>query len=148
MGKLREQKNSIRSDATVAGINGLTFFDVGSSTSRGPLANGFLQDGCIGRSGRMTTRHAAAFALVGWYLMIPPQIPNSTLVNNDVPLAQWKKVRTFPHSEGCEAAKSRAREQALAHLAQIQHGRAGDPQRHCPRCFAECVKDDDPRLTK
>jgi hypothetical protein len=34
----------------------------------------------------MNIRHAAALALVGWYLMVPPRIPGTGEVNQDVPL--------------------------------------------------------------
>jgi hypothetical protein len=35
----------------------------------------------------MKLRHAAALALVGWYLMVPPE--NGTAVNVDAPLSKW-----------------------------------------------------------
>jgi hypothetical protein len=97
----------------------------------------------------MNIRHAAALALVGWYLMVPPRIPGTGEVNQGVPLSQWTKRRLFPHNEGCEAAKARLRQDALA--AQTQND-AADPRRgrnpelHCVLCKAECVADDDPRL--
>ena len=97
----------------------------------------------------MNIRHAAALALVGWYLMVPPRIPGTGEVNKGVPLSQWTKRRLFPHDEGCEAAKTRLRQEALA--AQTQND-AADPRRgrnpelHCVLCKAQCVAEDDPRL--
>jgi hypothetical protein len=51
------------------------------------------------------SRHFAALAFVGWYLMIPPdsaKIPHS--VNADVPLAHWIKTAGFDTEENCEKA--------------------------------------------
>jgi hypothetical protein len=52
----------------------------------------------------MKTRHAAAFALVGWYLMLPPPIGSSG-VATEVPLTQWKTFGFYPTKEACEQAK-------------------------------------------
>ena len=49
--------------------------------------------------------HAAASALVGWYLMMPPdsaKIPHE--VEGSAPLSRWAIVATFDTSEKCEAA--------------------------------------------
>ncbi len=95
--------------------------------------------------------HAAALALVGWYLMVPPAIPNTHEVNKSAPLAQWTIRRTFPRNAGCENAKSRLRTQALAAQAEKDAaGRRGqrNPDSYCILCNAECVSTDDPRLAK
>jgi hypothetical protein len=97
----------------------------------------------------MKLRHAAALALTGWYLMLPPTIPDSYEVNQGAPLSQWTIRNTFPRNAGCENAKYRMREQALA--AQAEHsatGRRGhgNPDVFCIRCNAQCVAEDDPRL--
>jgi|HubBroStandDraft_6_1064221.scaffolds.fasta_scaffold214846_3 hypothetical protein len=54
----------------------------------------------------MTIRHAAALALVGWYLMVPPAIPGTHEVNQSAPLSQWTLRRMFPRNQGCETAKA------------------------------------------
>jgi len=98
----------------------------------------------------MTIRHAVAFVLVGWLLMIPPRVPGTGEVNQGVPLSQWTIRRRFPHNQGCETAKSRLHDQALA--AQTQNDAANprrgerNPDLHCVLCQAQCVEDDDPRL--
>jgi hypothetical protein len=98
----------------------------------------------------MTVRHAAALAIVGWYLMVPPTIPGTGEVNQGVPLSQWTIRRRFPHNEGCEATKARLHEQALAAQTQrdAQDPRRGErnPELRCILCQAQCVADDDPRL--
>lgn len=53
----------------------------------------------------MKRRHATALALVGWYLMMPPdspKIPHS--VDLKAPLSRWTVVVSFPTSEACEKA--------------------------------------------
>jgi hypothetical protein len=97
----------------------------------------------------MTIRHAAALALVGWYLMVPPAMPGIHEVNQSAPLSQWNIRRKFPHSQGCEAAKARLHDQALA--AQTENDamnprRGGNPGLRCILCQAQCVAEDDPRL--
>ncbi|MGB0059121.1 hypothetical protein [Candidatus Binatus sp.] len=98
----------------------------------------------------MSLRHAAALALVGWYLMVPPAIPGTGQVDQSAPLSQWKIRRQFPHDQGCEATKARLREQALA--AQTQNDAAEprrgerNPEQRCILCNAQCVAQDDPRL--
>jgi hypothetical protein len=97
----------------------------------------------------MRLRHAAALALTGWYLMLPPTIPNSHEVDQSAPLSQWTIRHTFPHDAGCEAAKFRVRKEALAAQAQNDAtGRRGhgNPDLFCIRCHAQCVAEGDPRL--
>lgn len=97
----------------------------------------------------MHIRHAAALSLIGWYLMVPPFVPNTHEVNKSAPLSQWTKRRTFPKNEGCEAAKERVQKAGLAHQAQIDaigRHRNHNPELHCALCQAQCVPADDPRL--
>jgi len=49
------------------------------------------------------SRHLAALALVGWYLMMPPdsaKIPHD--VDSDTPISRWIVVTTFPDEDTCE----------------------------------------------
>jgi hypothetical protein len=50
----------------------------------------------------MNLRHAAALALMGWYLMVPPF---SALNTPDpyAPLNKWRVVHSFETSNECEA---------------------------------------------
>jgi hypothetical protein len=51
-------------------------------------------------------RHAAALALVGWYLMIPP--PHSRSSNSfeqHPPLAQWSVYRKYDSADECELSR-------------------------------------------
>jgi len=53
----------------------------------------------------LNSRHFAALAFVGWYLMMPP---NSTRypheVDADVPLPRWTIVTSFDTDDSCEKA--------------------------------------------
>ena len=55
--------------------------------------------------GNLKSRHLAALAFVGWYLMMPP---NSTKypheVASDVPLPRWIIVTSFDTEDNCEKA--------------------------------------------
>ena len=89
----------------------------------------------------MKLRHAAALALVVWYLLTPPLHPcdgdppctyfetKPSSVHLDfnlkVPLRRWRKVGTFATQKECEAGR-----------------RASPPMRGLAQCFAT----DDPRL--
>ena len=51
----------------------------------------------------MKPRHAAAFALVGWYLMLPPTGRDYPTGNVDAPLTQWlKRPTTYRNKDECE----------------------------------------------
>ena len=100
----------------------------------------------LGRS----IRHSAALALVGWYLMVPPTIPGTGMVNRGVPLSQWNVRGEFPRNPGCENAKARLHVLALASETQSDaaypHRGLRNPELHCILCNVHCVAEDDPRL--
>jgi hypothetical protein len=62
-------------------------------------------------------RHAAALALVGWYLMRPP-LPhlNAHATNTDTAasLSRWVVVGTFPTQKECEAHRANPWDQCVA----------------------------------
>jgi hypothetical protein len=55
--------------------------------------------------------HAAALALVGWYLMIPPnhlgQQNNVTvyIADSDAPVKQWSRLASFDTAKECETRR-------------------------------------------
>jgi hypothetical protein len=54
--------------------------------------------------------HAAALALLGWYLMVPPVVQrpggcDPLTVKGEAPLIEWEQFRSFDSAEICEAAK-------------------------------------------
>jgi len=54
----------------------------------------------------MKPRHAAALALVGWYLVWPHTLPNSTEPNLSLPLSQWARRGPLPSKSDCEDTRS------------------------------------------
>jgi len=53
----------------------------------------------------MLIRHAAALALVGWYLMVPPLFKQG--INSNAPLSDWDQKGAFDTADKCEEARSR-----------------------------------------
>ena len=86
----------------------------------------------------MKLHHAAALALVGWYLMMPPTGRDYPMGNVDAPLNQWlKKPTIYRDKDECEhvldkqirLANSQNKQLAVRHYKQ-----------------ARCINTDDPKL--
>jgi hypothetical protein len=91
--------------------------------------------------------HAAALALVGWYLMVPPLVNAPYKVDTEAPLTSWKAYQTFDTAEECNKSllsiKAKYQHTATAPIGSIKKGtRAFALQ----IVFAHCVSSDDPRL--
>jgi hypothetical protein len=54
----------------------------------------------------MKLRHAAALALVGWYLIGPPQQGGPADFNIHAPLSKWKVIDSYDNIGKCEQGKS------------------------------------------
>jgi hypothetical protein len=81
----------------------------------------------------MNTRHAAALALVGWYLIAPPPArprpsSNSAPPNESAPLNKWTIWSSYDSAKVCESARKKNLDAAAAnldkwnHLAEQRHG--------------------------
>lgn len=86
--------------------------------------------------------HAAALALVGWYLMQPPMyLPNHKL-DTTAPLSQWIVNSAFDSAFECN--------ETLAYVSHhAAHGTADPKLRAAVKQRAEasmCISTDDPRL--
>lgn len=86
----------------------------------------------------MKFRYAAALALTGWFLMMPPTSRDNPMGKVDAPLSEWlKKPTTYRNKNECEhvldkqirLANSQNKQIAVKYYKQ-----------------AECVSEDDPRL--
>jgi hypothetical protein len=88
----------------------------------------------------MKFRHAAALALVGWYLIMPPlrSTGSSDCYDANVPISQWQRIEAFDTAEQCKAASTKY---ALSHK---QHGL--DCALASAWLDAQCIATDDPRL--
>ena len=80
----------------------------------------------------MKFRDAAALALVGWYLMMPPKLDNGP------PNKQWSILQSFDTGKECERAAGKLR-------AQLESGLKPMPLDEARPLFAQCIKSDDPR---
>jgi hypothetical protein len=102
-------------------------------------------------------RHAAALALVGWYLMVPPNR------RDDAPLSEWTISQSYPSADACQSAQNKNRDQAHAKLEQydsmtgqqrlnLEHNQKAFDQETNDRdnfnaAFqSACIASDDPRL--
>jgi len=89
----------------------------------------------------MTLRKAAALALVGWYLMMPPW------GKLNAPLSEWVVYQSFDSAENCAAARKvlvdyLANYKGMAMTLITQSG--GNLQ--FDGSVATCIATDDPRL--
>jgi len=111
------------------------------------------------RKNRMNFRHAAALALVGWYLMMPPRAdevsgpsdPSEDLVALHAPLSQWFLSLSFDTAQECQ----RVREKRYNEGSRAMHDllKSGGHPDDGPRAqfiaqqmWYQCIATDDPRL--
>lgn len=80
----------------------------------------------------MNPRHAAALALMGWYLMMPPGDSNA-------PIARWHLIASFDTARECWAEQK----QELDYYQDPKHP---DVNTWAQWNTAECIATDDPRL--
>lgn len=85
----------------------------------------------------MNLRHAAAFSLLGWYLMVPPPAGSTNrIVNPDASLVQWRIYKSFDTATECENDRAE-----IVH----DHENQTDVLEKYARLSA-CIATDDPRL--
>jgi hypothetical protein len=115
----------------------------------------------------MKPRHAAALALVTWYLIVPPPGQprsnggSSAPPNDSAPLSQWTIRNSYDSEQPCEAAKKQSLDTATENLdkqrqfAEQQQGVTPDNLSYQKYLVndqvayatkALCVSKDDPRL--
>src|SRR5882724_6408228 len=95
----------------------------------------------------MKPRHAAALALVGWYLMIPPLTNRTGPIEREAPLVKWETWTSFDTAAECQARIETLTGAAIGRL-KAQTAAAATPQRimDLRLLSAQCVANDDPRL--
>jgi hypothetical protein len=82
----------------------------------------------------MNLHHAAALAMLGWYLMVPPPAPTPRF-DLKAPLSKWSKKASFNSQKECNDA-----------LATRRLKEARDRVLQPMWAFGKCVASDDPRL--
>jgi hypothetical protein len=97
----------------------------------------------------MKLRHAAALALVGWYLMMPPVVPDPKHPGNfaaikGTPLSYWEKIGSFDTAKDCEDARQKNVDAAMVPLPTTRASKEWWAKVDLSDCFAS----DDPRLAK
>ena len=94
----------------------------------------------------MKPRHAAALALVGWYLLIPQIVgPNDaqSTIRDDAPLSEWERSKTvFDSKAECEEAIEE--DHRIDHLEPCETLPCA--LKHAQGERMRCIATDDPRL--
>ena len=99
----------------------------------------------------MKARHAAAFALVGWYMLGPP-IGADNLLKLNSPLSAWEQLGTFDTERECQEMLTALREHPFTDavvrgIQRDSHYTTLSPEQYDIRLYASsCIEADDPRL--
>ena len=88
----------------------------------------------------MKLRHAAALALVGWYLMVPPIVDGRAVI--DAPVSKWIVNTPFDSARECDKAQAILVVKAKGDLEK----RLWDDAVAVTFTQAQCIATDDPRL--
>ena len=91
----------------------------------------------------MNLRHAAALALVGWYLLVPPHGPNGRW-DPRAPLSKWVMDGSYDTAKECDARYHRDLDLAL----DMKRKHLSPPDIFDEVRAEECIAADDPRLAK
>lgn len=105
--------------------------------------------------GHGKSRHAAALAFVGWYLMMPPdsaKVPHS--VDSEAPLSRWIVVATYDTQDNCENVLAGIQNKEQDPIELDKTGKLARFQKKSPDAAlgkarainAGCVESDDFRL--
>jgi hypothetical protein len=104
----------------------------------------------------MKPRHAAALALVGWYLMLPPASSHggNARVHSNSPLRRWARIGNLYSNIDCEKARERVQRKAQNEKEEHLQGAARmdaniDDQTIAAleaACQMKGVSEDDPRI--
>jgi len=93
----------------------------------------------------MTLRHAAALALVGWYLMIPPiKTDRHGLLDADwhAALSQWTTIQAYDTATGCKQDRAKFLLKAMEDIKPTDTSVAWETAWD----HSQCIATDDPRL--
>jgi hypothetical protein len=90
----------------------------------------------------MKHTHAAALALVGWYLIAPPLINNDPArLVSDAPISSWEIISAFDTAAECEQERTSLYDSyPRYHDATLR--KAAETRDH----MLACIATDDPRL--
>lgn len=97
----------------------------------------------------MKLRHAAALALVGWYLMLPPLPIGQTEPDARAPLGDWYILEPFDAASVCQSELVQIADTKSDRRKKLLVDQVNDKQRrYLASAFpkAQCIATDDPRL--
>ena len=101
----------------------------------------------------MNLRHAAAFALVGWYLMVPSMMDCVGVAQcRPRPVSKWTIERSFDTAADCQESADRLQQEAIGELTQAAKRWKDGHLLTVPEAAsaasgnAQCIASDDPRL--
>jgi len=97
----------------------------------------------------MRLRHAAALALVGWYLMLPPLPIGKTEPDERAQLGDWYIFEPFDIASACQSELVQIADTKSERRKSLLADQGDDNQRYyLTRAFShgECIATDDPRL--
>jgi hypothetical protein len=95
----------------------------------------------------MNLRHAAALALMGWYLMMPP-IGADRSINDDASISQWRITNSYDKASECEENRN-AYKRMTADQAKAYHLALKESDTELVLMdmkMGVCIATDDPRL--
>jgi hypothetical protein len=93
----------------------------------------------------MNVRHAAALALVGWYLMVPPMHDAKWYGVERAakfPVSRWEPLPSYDSALECESGKLWFQQKAK----KDEHKSESDHAFYGYMLQAQCIASDDPRL--
>jgi hypothetical protein len=102
----------------------------------------------------MSTRHAAALALLGWYLMLPqvyrPTKDKPASNNRGAPVSKWDIHKSFDSAAECEKERDNLQRSAETMLEPSSRGDPDGKYRALGEAdeVAVCIASDDPRLVR
>ncbi len=93
----------------------------------------------------MKLRHAAALALVGWYLLVPP-LSRDDVPQNYLPLAQWRLIASYDTAAECMAGSDGYLSGVKKGIARYKTNLQTAEALIRAAREAQCIATDDPRL--
>jgi hypothetical protein len=78
----------------------------------------------------MKSRHAAALALVGWYLMLPPAGTDGKLPNVNAPLSIWHQAGAFHSSAASKKERNSRLNLSQQQMAALKQENAKEMKSH------------------
>jgi hypothetical protein len=91
----------------------------------------------------MKTRHAAALALVGWYLMMPAPA-RETFMEVTPPIGHWDRLGSYDSEKDCDHASDEMYHTSERAGFEMKGVNPEDVRRSW--ALAQCISADDPRL--